>query len=141
EPGMQRPGDLLRHRRLDGEHIGHVPIVATSPDMPVAARIDEACLYADAISGPLNAPLDDRRHAQCIGDLPQVARPLFVLEHRGARNDPQVANAGDLAEQLVVEALSEVRVFFAGAQVGEWQHGDGAVRVSAPVSDYASRGP
>src|SRR5262249_13793525 len=58
------------------------------------------------------------------GYLTGVARPLLVLHHRHARDDPEITNSTHLPQQLVVKTLREVGVLFPRAQTGERQNSD-----------------
>src|SRR5215510_7355208 len=95
-----------------------------SPHLLVIACVDEPRLHAHAISGPLNATLDNRRNTQRLGNLARVVCSVFVLHHRHPRDDSQTTDPAQLSEQLVVKTLRKVSVLFPCAQTGERQHGD-----------------
>src|SRR5215467_10567396 len=111
------------------------------PNLPIVSRVHEPRFDTNAIPRSLHAPLEYGRDAQRLGNLAQVARTLLVVHHRGARNDPQVANPAQLPEQLIVEALRKVRVLLAHAEAGEGQDRDRPVRVRVLLADSASQSP
>src|SRR5262249_5720758 len=119
DPRLQFPCYLLGHCSLDGENVCHLSVVTVPPYLPVIPRVDEPRFYTNAIPGPLHAALDDGRDPQRLGDFTRVAGTLLVLHHRGARDDPQIADHAHLPQQLVVETLREIGVLLAGAQTGE----------------------
>ena len=125
EPGLELVGDGLGDVALEDEHVFQRPVVMLGPRGGVRARVHEPGVDAQPLAVALHAALDHVGHSQQAGDLAQVARCAgLVLHHRGAADDLQVGDLGQVGEHLILHAVRQERAAFVCAQVLEGQHGE-----------------
>ncbi len=126
-----RVDDLAGDFGLDVENVidGQFAVEGLRPQVFVGGHVDQLGVDADPVAGPLHAAFEDGGDAQFGGDFGDCLGGAAVLHHRGARDHLQVADLGQLREQVVVDAVGEEQVVFVVAAVGEGQHGDGVARV------------
>ena len=67
--------------------------------------------------------------AKRFRDFSQVTvNAVFILHHRSPADHFEVGNFGQIGENLVLHAISEVSVLFIITQIFEGQHGDALFR-------------
>ena len=79
-----RPCDLPSDLPLEREHVAEVALIALSPQVVVAAGIDELERDPHAVTRAEHAALDDPLYVQLFRDLRQRLAPVLVLHDRGA---------------------------------------------------------
>ena len=92
--------------------------------MPIRLGIDQLHVQPDPIPFPAHAPFQDCADAECLADLPRVLRISPVAHDRGTRDHLQIANLGQICQDVVLDAVRKKSVFLTGAQVHKGQHGD-----------------
>ena len=122
---LEGVGDLLRHFTLDSEDILQRARVSVRPQVVVRRGVDQLQINQHLIAGLLHAPFQDRGDAELLTDYFQVVRMTRVFLGRGARNDFEVANAGQLGQNHVLHPAGEVSVVLVTAQIFEGQNSDG----------------
>jgi len=71
----------------------------------------------------LHAALKHVRHAELLADFAQIAlRASFVLHDGGAADDLQIRDSGEVRQDFILHAVSEISVLFVVAQVLERQN-------------------
>ncbi len=119
------PADVSRKLLLQRENAAQRPLVAAGPEMRLVAPIDQLRVDAHAITLAADTAFHNVVDVQLFGDFPDrrraVRRP--VLHDGGPGDDPERfrAESTDLADHLLGQALGEVRLRRAAAQVFEWQ--------------------
>src|SRR5262249_2705230 len=91
--GLDGSGNSRRDFVLQGEDVAQVSLVAISPDVAAARRLDQLSRYSNAGASLPHAALDDIAHAELAADLPDVGRPGLVEETRMARDHEQPLHA------------------------------------------------
>ena len=105
-PG-QRGDDGRRDLVLDGEDVLQIPVVALGPDVVVGLAVDQLHRDAHPVAGLAHAALDDVVHAQFARDLLHVHRLALELERGVARDDEQLAEARQVGEDVLGQAVGE----------------------------------
>ena len=113
-------GDLL----LDREHVLDGSVVPLRPEMGAGRGIDELGGDAHAVAGAADAALDHVAGAERAADLAHV-RALAAEGERGVAGDHhEVAEARELRDDVLGDAVAEVGLFRIAAHVVERQHRD-----------------
>jgi hypothetical protein len=122
---LQLVGDAFGNVALDGEDVGQIAIVGLRPEVHVVAGVDQLRDHAHFVGRALHAALDHMRHAQLLSNLSQIAlRSCLVLHHRSPADHAQVGNLGQMAQNLILHAIREERVFRIAAQILERKNRD-----------------
>src|SRR5947199_10232994 len=96
--------------------------------MRVVARVDQLCVYAHLAAGALHASFKQVRDAKLLRDLAQITRcRVFVLRYTGTTDHFQVRDLGEIGQDFVLNAFSEISVVRVAAQIIERQNGDGFI--------------
>ena len=122
-PGSDRD-DRRRHLVLDREDVLEVAVVALGPEVAVGLGVDQLHGDADALARLAHAALDDVLHAELARDLLHVDRLALVLERRVARDHEQLAEARQLGDDVLGDAVGEEFLLGIAAHVVERQDGD-----------------
>ena len=94
--------------------------------MGIGARVDELGIDAKAIACALNRPLHDIADAKLAPDLANIAFGAgLVLTHTRVTYHFQIRNLGQIGEDLILHAVSEVSVVAIVTQSRKWQDSDG----------------
>src|SRR6266705_4744760 len=77
------------------------------------------------ISGPTHTTFHHFAHSQLLSDLLEIAcDPALVLHERSAADHFEVLDLGQIPKQLILDAVSKVRVLLFLAQVFQRQYRD-----------------
>ena len=69
------------------------------------------------------------RDAECLRDLAKVASCcVLLMHHTCATNYFQVSDFGEVSQDFILDAVSEIRVGFIFAQIFKRKHGDAFFR-------------
>ena len=69
-------------------------------------------------------PSEHGRDVQRLADLANVVRLPAIRQHRGARNHFQRADLGEIRQDVVLDAVREIRVRLVVAEIREREHRD-----------------
>ena len=73
----------------------------------------------------MNGTLENVSNAELSTDLAQISwLTTFILAHGGVADDPQIRNPGQIRQDLILHAVSEVRVLFIVTQIFKRQNRD-----------------
>ena len=73
----------------------------------------------------MHGTLENVSNAELPTDLAQISwLTAFILAHGGVADDPQLGNPGQIRQDLVLHAVSEVRVLFIVTQIFKRQNRD-----------------
>ena len=97
--------------------------------MRARIRVDQLSHDAQLIARPPRTPLDDVAGAQHGADAADVGRLIPQGEGRIARDDHQLAIAGEVGDDVLGEAVGEIGLRRIAAHIVERQNGDGRPRV------------
>ena len=87
------------------------------------------CAFTRTRLPRLHAAFEQVRHAKLLSDFAQVAlRARLVLHHEVRLITFRSAISGEISQNLVLHAISEVGVLFFVAQIFERQNGDAFFR-------------
>ena len=110
-PPRRRPGSVATMARgdlvLEREDVLQVAVVALGPDVVVGFGIDQLHRDAHPVAGLAHAAFDDVLHAELARDLLHVHRLALVLERGVARDDEQVAEARQVGQDVLGQAVGE----------------------------------
>ncbi len=124
-------GNVAREFILQSQHIPHVALVGLSPQVGVAARIDELGGDPDSVTGARHRPFYHGIDTQFARDLGQGLLCSFVSLNRSMGDDPESAKLGEISDQLVRHAIAEVLLLGIVRKVMEWQDRQGLDSVAA----------
>src|ERR1700716_1146508 len=117
--------DSLSNLALNCKDISKISVVAICPYRVITASIDQLCTHPNAISVPAHSPFQYVRDTQRVGDLAHVAlRVGSILHDRGAADDFELGNLGQVIENLVLYSLGKKTVVFARTDALEREHGN-----------------
>jgi len=134
--------DVCRDLGLQPQHVADVPVIRLGPQMPVPPGIDELSGDPDPVALSDHRALDEGLHPELAGDLRDWLRLVPVLEHRGPRDDPQSAEAGQLGDERIGEPVREVDLLGTTGEVLQGQHRDGRAGTGArPLPRHGSGEP
>ena len=110
---------------LNLKYVRQIPFVVFRPKMGVGSGIDQLSTHADTIAGSLNRAFQNMRHTQSLSDFAKVGlNTVFVLHHRRATDDFEISNLGQIRQDLILNAISEVSILLVIGEILEWEHGD-----------------
>ncbi len=92
--------------------------------MVAVRRVDELGDDAELVSLAAHAPFQHGGDVQLLADLAHVQVLALEGEGRGAGDDADPRDVGERVDDLLGDAVGEVLVLLAAAQVDEGQHGD-----------------
>ena len=115
-----RPCDFV----LNGEDVRHLTVVPLGPEMAAVSSRNELCGHAKATSGFADAPFENGRHSQHVGDSTHVLVLAFEGERRRAGDHLEARNSRQGVDDLFGQAVAEVFVLLVAAHVLERQHRD-----------------
>jgi hypothetical protein len=92
--------------------------------MRVNAGVEQLNVYPHFVSSLLHAAFQHSRHAEFASHCLQVFRRAFVFGCRFSRDNLQLADADELRQDLILDAVGEIRVRFLFAQIVEWENRD-----------------
>src|SRR6185437_2132679 len=113
---------------LQVEDIAQVAVVTLRPRLETIAGADQ--LHADPhrLALRANRTFQHIGNVQRLADRAQVGIAAAVVERGGASGDSQVPHARQRIQQFLGHAGGEITVIVRGAQILEWQYGDGLCR-------------
>lgn len=112
-------GDLV----LEGEEVVHVAVVALGPELLAEVRIHEPCRHAHPGAVAPDAAFEDVASPERTPDPAHVHVAVAVGEGRAAGDHREATPVGERRDHLLGEAVGEVLLVGALAQVLEGQHG------------------
>ena len=118
-------GHLLRQLALDRENVICWAVPALRPDMPAAAGLDQLGGDTNPLARMLDTALEHVANAELAAHLAQVGGLVLVLQGRVAGDDREVAEAGEIGDHVLGDAVGEPAGGGIPAQVGERQDRDG----------------
>src|SRR5438128_11583083 len=92
--------------------------------MRVDARVEQLDVYPHFISSLLHAAFEHIGHAEFASYCFQVFRRAFVFGCRFSRDNLQVANASELRQDFILNAVGEVGIVWVTTQIVEWENCD-----------------
>ena len=92
--------------------------------MRACGRVDELSSDAHSVAAAAHAAFDHVIDAKVHGDLGNSYVLALVLRRRLAGHDEQIAEAGELGDDLLGHAVGEIFLFRIATEVGERQHRD-----------------
>jgi hypothetical protein len=92
--------------------------------MRVSARIEQLDFYTHFVSCLLHTTFEHGGYAEFASHCLQVFRRAFVFGCRFSRDNLQVANASELGQDFILNAVGEVGVVWVTAQIVEWENRD-----------------
>ncbi len=104
----QRSNELLRDLGLDREDVAEIPVIALRPQVIAVRGTHELRGDPHALTRLADAALEHRAYTERATDFAHVGGPALELERRGARGDPQVADAAQRVDDLLGDAVAEV---------------------------------
>src|ERR1051326_3412404 len=106
---LQLLSDRFGDFALNSECVSQIAGVRLCPEMRVVAGIDQLRIYSDLVGDALNAPFQDMGDAQCLADLPKVARNRsLILHHARAADHLQVRDLGQISRTSVMQYKASV---------------------------------
>src|SRR5262245_24739997 len=96
--------------------------------MRVGMGVEQLNVYAHFVSGSLHAAFEHSSHAEFAGYRLQVFWRAFVFGCRFSRNHLQVADAGALGQDLILNAVGEVSIVWVAAQIIEGENRDAFIQ-------------
>jgi hypothetical protein len=124
DPLGQSRHDGLHHLVLDGENVLQVPVVALRPDVIARCGVDQLGGHPDTLAAAPHAAFDHVAHAELAADLRDVDRRAAKHEGGVAGDDEQQAEARQLGDDVLGDAVGEVVLLRVARHVGEGQHRD-----------------
>lgn len=109
QAGPQRARDPAGQVVPDREQVveRHRAIVLLGPDVAVGVGVDELHVDPHPIPHPVDGALHHVTGSQAVGDVAEVLLRVPELFHGRAGDDPQIGDAGELGQQIVVHAVGE----------------------------------
>src|SRR3954466_2692918 len=93
--------------------------------MCIGSRIDQLRVYSYAIASTLNTSFQYMRDAKFVSDLAQVTfRSGLILHNRGAADDFQVRDPGQIGQNFILHAVGKENVIRIATSVFKWQDGN-----------------
>src|SRR5436853_5360817 len=99
-------------------------VVSFRPKMRIVCGIDELDIDAHLIARFLDSAFEDIRDAELLRDVRNVIARTLESLCRCARDDLEVTDSREPGQDLLLNAVGEIRVRFIVAQVFERQHRD-----------------
>ena len=128
-PSNQLDGQLGDDGRcdlvLDRKQVGQLPVVTLRPQRLAGSGVQELGGDADVIARPAHGPLQDGAHTQFPPDPGQGRRPVPVRKARVPVDHQHPGYAGQVDDDVLGDAIAEIRLFGVAAQVLEGKHGQG----------------
>jgi hypothetical protein len=119
----QRVADALGDRGLDLDEVAQRLVVALRPELDAVRGVHQLGGRAHAVTAAADAALQDVADAELRADRPDILARVLVLHGRGAGDDRETIRMepAQMGDQLLGEAVAEVVLFRAAAQVLERQ--------------------
>ena len=119
-------GDLVLH----GKDVGEFPVVPLRPRLVPGLRVDQPGGDPQPSSGAPQGSLEQVLHSEAMADGARVV--AVVLEHEGrcACHDAETGQSRQRIGQILGDAVAQVIVVVAAADVRERQHHDRRARAS-----------
>src|SRR5213592_1860651 len=92
--------------------------------MRVDAGVEQLNVYPHSVSSLLHTAFEHTGHAELASHRLQVFRCTFVFGCRFSRDNLQVADASELGQDLILNAVGKVSVVWVTAQIVEWENRD-----------------
>ena len=92
--------------------------------MLVVRGIDELHVNPHAIAFPAHTSFQNGADVEGFADLARIMRLPAIRHDRGARDHFQVADLGQVRQEIVLDAVSEIGVLRVVAEIRERQDGD-----------------
>ena len=118
---------------LNRENVGQIAIVIVGPNMFVVGGVDQLDVHAHSIAFAADTPFQNGGNAERLADFTHVRRLPAIRHDRRARDHFQVADLGQVGENVVLDAVREISVLLFVAQIFKGQHSNRLV-------DLARRG-
>src|SRR5439155_18136014 len=110
---------------LNGKNVGQIAIVIFCPNVLVVARVDQLHVNPDAIATATDATFQKRGYAQRLANFARVTYGIAPIRHdRHTRDDLQVADLGEICQDIILHAVGEVRVLLFIAEALKGQDGN-----------------
>jgi hypothetical protein len=96
-----------------------------SPKMRIVARVNQLRTHPNSTTRALDTAFHHMRNTQSFCDVAQVAfQTAFIFHHARSTDDFQVRNLGEISQDFVLHAASEICVFFVFAKILKRKHGN-----------------
>src|SRR5438552_18075073 len=92
--------------------------------MRVNARVEQLDVYSYFVPGPLHAAFQHSGHTELASHCLQVFWRAFIFRCRLSRDNLQVADASQLGQNLILNAVGEIGIVWVTAQIVEWENRD-----------------
>ena len=108
---------------MNGKDIGQFAVVSLTPDVVIAARVDQLGVDMHMPTGALNASFYYVTHAKLVRDVAQITRrSAFVLHDRSAANDFQIGDFREVVQDFVLHAIGKIGVCLVIAEILKGQN-------------------
>src|SRR5215475_449795 len=121
EDSNDRAHNLILHSK----DIIDLAIVVLGPAVSACPSIDQLGGDAYAIATPPHTSFQHIAHSEFAADLADIRRFTLVLKAGIARDHEQLADARQLGDEILYDAVGEILLLGITAQVGEGENGDG----------------
>src|SRR5439155_8489363 len=95
------------------------------PEVIARGHIDELRSDAEALAGSAHAALDQIADLERVTDRAGAEALALERERRRARCNPKLGHFRKRTDELLGHSIREVIGLRLGAQIHEWEHGDG----------------
>ena len=119
-------GNLL----LNIKEICHLTIELLRPQVAAVADINELGGDPQPIVCFPDTALENRFNIQIFADITNIFRLALVSERGGARGDSDAFYPGQVVDNLLSNAVTEIFLIFLGTQIFKCQHGYGRLGFS-----------
>src|SRR5438128_11153541 len=92
--------------------------------MRVGVRFEQLNVYAHSVSSSLHTAFQHGGHAKFAGHCLQVFWRAFVFCCRFSRDNLQIADASELRQNFILNAVGEVSIVWVTTQIVEWENRD-----------------
>ena len=112
---------------MQTEEVSDLTIKGVRPDVRVRASVDQLRVDPDPVTDAAHRPLEHMSNAKSGSDLAQIAGTTAILPNGGATDHFQVGHLGQVRQNVVLNAIGEIRVGLIVTQVFERKNGDAFV--------------
>ena len=120
--GLQAVRDRVREFGLNLEHITQLAVERARPELLIGARVDEFAGDTQLAGRPSDAAHENVGDVELVADLAGGFFGGAVVQHGRARDNPQIADAKQLREDVLMHPFRKKRVgLLVIAHVFEWE--------------------
>src|SRR5689334_3129279 len=90
--------------------------------MLVGICVDQLDVDPNPVPGPAHAALENRPNPESFSNLTHVRSFSTIRHDRGAGDDLEVTDFGQISQDVILNAVSEIGVLFLVAKIFKWQY-------------------